>query len=91
MIRELLTALRAEGIDVPEPQARNVEQRIQREHGGQTFYIPRLPRREAGLRKLERINRVAQFGTTVPVTYIARELGVTVQHVRRLRRVARGG
>lgn len=34
--------------------------------------------------------RVLEYGTGVPATFVARELGVTVQHVRRIRRLLRG-
>jgi hypothetical protein len=34
--------------------------------------------------------RVLEFGTSLPATFVARELGVTVQHVRRVRRLLRG-
>lgn len=33
--------------------------------------------------------RVLEYGTSVPATYIARQLGITVQHVRRIRRLVR--
>ncbi len=33
--------------------------------------------------------RVLEFGTGVPATYVARQMGVTVQHVRRVRRMLR--
>lgn len=34
--------------------------------------------------------RVLEYGTGVPATVVARELGVTAQHVRRVRRLLRG-
>lgn len=33
--------------------------------------------------------RVLEYGTGVPATFVARQLGVTVQHVRRVRRLLR--
>ena len=34
--------------------------------------------------------RVMEYGTSVPATFVARKLGVTVQHVRRVRRIVGG-
>lgn len=34
--------------------------------------------------------RIIEYGTTVSSAFVARELGVTVQHVRRVRRLLRG-
>jgi hypothetical protein len=33
--------------------------------------------------------KILEFGSSVPSTFIARELGVTVQHVRRVRRLVK--
>lgn len=83
MIDEIMQLLRAEGVEVPAETGARVVTRFIQHNGGTEVRVPKSPKRMT-------INRVQAFGTTVPATYIARELGMTVQHVRRVRRLLRG-
>jgi hypothetical protein len=83
MIDEIMQLLREQGVAVPTGIKQRVVDRFMQMNGGTEVYVPKAPKRVI-------INRVQQYGTTVPATFIARELGVTVQHVRRVRRLIRG-
>ena len=83
MIDEIMQLLRAQGVAVPSGIEQRVVERFMQANGGTEVYVPKAPKRMT-------INRVQQYGTTVPATFIARELGMTVQHVRRVRRLLRG-
>ena len=80
---ELIAFLRREleasgvSIDVADRIKASVEQRFQ----GERLYI--------GAPKGEAKRAILGFGESVPATFIARKLGVTVQHVRRVRRLVK--
>lgn len=77
----LLTFLRKEliaaGVDVTVVD--RVETNIQRNFQGSREYIGK----PVGQAK----RQILEFSSTVPSTFIARKLGVTVQHVRKVRRL----
>jgi hypothetical protein len=69
--------LQASGVSVE--VADRIKASVERTFRGERLYIG-APRGEAK-------RAILGFGDTVPATFIARQLGVTVQHVRRVRRM----
>lgn len=77
-IDELWKTLAHYGAPVPV----EVQQRF-----GRDFNQERVQIRPPGTTSAK--TRVLEFGTGVPATFIARQIGITVQHVRRIRRLVR--
>jgi hypothetical protein len=77
-IEEFWKTLSKHGVDVP----REVQQRIGTD----------LNQERVLIRPLDRCNkaRVLEAGTTVPATFVARQLGITVRQVRKYRTLLRG-
>jgi hypothetical protein len=77
-IEDLWIQLARHGIDVPP----DVQRRIGLDHNQERVLI--RPPGTAGAK-----TRVMALGTSVPAAFVAREIGITVQHVRRIRRLLR--
>jgi formylmethanofuran dehydrogenase subunit D len=82
MIKDLIKAMRDAGVDIPDTVAPVVEARMRAQYGGCEIYVPKSP-------KGNKLVRIQAFGTSVPATFVARELGVTVRRVRQIRQLLR--
>ena len=73
--------LQASGVSVE--IADRIKTRVEQQFRGERLYI--------GAPKGQAKRAILEFGDTVPATFIARQLGVTVQHVRQVRRLKKTG
>ncbi len=71
--------LEASGVSVD--VAERIKSSVEQQFRGERLYI--------GAPKGEAKRAILSYGPSVPATYIARQLGVTVQHVRRVRRMTK--
>ena len=78
MIDDMIRALRAAGIEVPDSAARTVEIHLRNQYGGERIYIASLPKQ----RRAVQLARLAQR-TQVEM---ALATGLTVRQVRRIQR-----
>jgi hypothetical protein len=79
LIAFLRRELEASGVSID--VADRIKDSVQRQFAGERLYI--------GAPKGEAKRAILGYGDSVPATYIARQLGVTVQHVRRVRRLVK--
>lgn len=83
MIKDLIKAMRDAGVDIPDTVAPVVEARMRAQYGGCEIYVPKFP-------KGNNIVRIKSYGTSVPTTFIARQLGISIRQVQRIRKLVRG-
>lgn len=78
MINDLISEIRAAGINVPDNIALTVETKIRHVYGGERIYIASLPKQ----------NRAVQLAKLAKHTQIemAHATGLTVRQVRRIQR-----
>ena len=79
MIADLVQMLEKElGNQLPRDTAQRIKARLSETYGGERLYVEKLP-------KLVHQVRMASLGSGMASTAMAQHLGVTVQHVRRIR------
>ena len=78
----ILNAIRIEFDDVPEEAWTRIMHALVREAGGQSLYVPRQKKRC-------HIEALAEHGDAATAEQLAKIMGVSPQHVRRLRRLVK--
>lgn len=78
----VLNAIRLEFSDVPEECWTRLMHAVVREAGGQSLYVPRQKKRCS-------IEALAEHGDALTAEQLAKIMGCTPQHVRRLRRLVK--
>lgn len=76
----VLNAIRLEFDDVPEEAWTRIMRAVVREAGGQSLYVPRQKKRM-------HLEALAENGEAITAEQLAKKLGCSPQHVRRLRRL----
>jgi DNA-binding CsgD family transcriptional regulator len=84
MIRELVRMVEQElGTAMSAESRIRVETAMCRQYGGEQHYLPKQPKQQTVL-------RIVALGTGIPAVEAARQIGVTPQYVRKIRRIMRG-
>lgn len=78
IINELLAAIRAAGVAVPDNVAREVEVHARREFGGERIYIPSLPKQARAV-QIAKLNKMDDL-------QVAQRTGLSIRQVRRIKR-----
>lgn len=78
----VLNAIRLEFNDVPEEAWTRLMRAVVREAGGQSLYVPRQKKRT-------QLEIISEQGEKISAEQLAKLLGVSTQHVRRLRRLVK--
>ena len=76
----VLNAIRIEFDDVPEEAWTRIMRAVVREAGGQSLYVPRQKKRS-------HLELLAEHGESITAEQLAKLMGVSPQHVRRLLRL----
>lgn len=80
MIRELVQMVEKEiGTRLPADSAHRLEAALCRQYGGESLYVPKLPKLVAQV-------RLAALGTGLATSVMAQKLGVTPRRVRQILR-----
>lgn len=78
----VLNAIRLEFDDVPEEAWTRIMRAVVREAGGQSLYVPRQKKRM-------HLEALAEYGEAMTAEQLAKVMGCSPQHVRRLRRLVK--